>query len=85
MSINDIVRDVNLQGITSGLNLFADDAKLFSDNCVYLQTALQRLSASLSSYQFNVAVSKCILTCLSNKPGKQLNEYSLNSSTISNV
>ena len=85
MYINDIVRDVNLQGRTSGIYLYADDAELFGDDCFYLQTALQRLSAWLNSRQLNVAVSKCKHICLSNKPGKQLNEYSLNSSTIPNV
>ena len=83
--INNIVRDVKLRGRTSGVYLFAEDAKLFSDDCLYLQTALQCLYAWLNSRQFNVAVSKCKHICLSNKPGKQLNEYSLNSSAIPNV
>ena len=68
--IKNIVRDVNLQGRTSGIYLFADDAKLFSDDCLHLQTVLQRLSSRLNSCQFNVAVSKCKHICLSNKPGK---------------
>ena len=81
---NDIVRDVNLQDRTRGIHLFADDAKLFSDDCLYLQTAL-RLSAWLNSRQFNVAVFKCKHICLHNKPGKQINEHSLNSSIILTV
>ena len=80
--VNDIMRDVNLQGRISGIYLFADDAKLFSDGCLYLQTALQRSSAWLSSRQITVAVSKPKHICQRNKPGKQINEYSLNSSTI---
>ena len=59
--IDEGVKISNLHGTSNGTDmyLYADDAKLFSNNIDNLQSALKRLSAWLCSCQLNLAPAKC--------------------------
>ena len=57
--IDEGVKISNLHGTSNGMYLYADDAKLFSNNIGNLQSALNRLSAWLCSRQLNLAPAKC--------------------------
>ena len=57
--IDEGVKISNLHGTSNGMYLYADDAKLFSNNIDNLQSALNRLSAWLCSRQLNLGPAKC--------------------------
>ena len=57
--IDEGVKISNLHGTSNGMYLYADVAKLFSNNIDNLQSALNRLSAWLCSRQLNLAPANC--------------------------
>ena len=57
--IDEGVKISKLHGTSNGMHLYANNAKLFSNDIENLQSALNRLSAWLCSRQLNLAPAKC--------------------------
>ena len=84
--INDIVQIVELRH-DSNFALFADDAKIFSDNAQELQSCLDHFNDVLSNYQLNLAPHKCFILPIS-KHSQQISisshpSFSINSISLS--
>ena len=57
--INNAVKVTSLSGLFCGTFLYADDAKLFSNNPSQLQHALDCFSSWICEYQLCLAPAKC--------------------------
>ena len=85
--IYDLGKITNLSGLFKGVYLYADDAKLFSDDNTALQDGLETMTTWASKRQLSLAPSKCEHLAIVPKHCKNYaiypNTYYINSNVIS--